>query len=116
MASMAAMLPRLMMETTFLATSEKLWPPPEMTFGGPFNSPAKLVAKNASMAARPSALSRSPRATTMPFSRMVRRLPLSSKWLRNPASRSSRISIRKWDFAIHTGAAGSKPLGPFSMA
>src|SRR5438874_1892813 len=69
MASMAATLPRLMMETTFLATSEKLWPPPEMTFGCPLSSPAKLVAKNASMAARSSALSRSPRARTMPLSR-----------------------------------------------
>ena len=57
---MALTLPRLMMETTFLATSEKLWPPPERSFGGPLSSPAKFAAKNASMAARPAAVSRSP--------------------------------------------------------
>ena len=38
------------------------------------------------------------------------------KWVCSAASHSSRISIRKWAFDIHRGSAGSKPLGPFSMA
>ena len=40
-----------MIETTFLATSEKLWPELMSSFGGPFSSAAKFSAKNRSIAA-----------------------------------------------------------------
>jgi hypothetical protein len=95
----------------FFATSEKLWPRLETTFGDPFNSLAKFSAKNPSIAARPCAVSRSPRATTSPSLRMVRSWVSSSKCARKPASRSFRISIKNTDFGIQEGAAGSKLLG-----
>jgi len=37
----------MMTETTFLATSEKLWFPPDSTFGGPLSSEEKFAAKKA---------------------------------------------------------------------
>ena len=49
-----------MIETTFFATSEKLWPGASRIFGGPRNSSAQKRAKKASMAARPAALPRPP--------------------------------------------------------
>jgi hypothetical protein len=55
-------------------------------------------------------------AAMEPFWLMVRTLLASSKWVCNPASHSSRCNIRKYAFTIHFGSAGSKPLGPFSMA
>jgi hypothetical protein len=100
----------------FFATSEKLWPRLETTFGEPFNSLVKFSAKNPSIAARPCAVSRSPRATASPSLRIVTRRVSSSKCARKPASRSFRISIKNTDFGIQDGAAGSKPLGPFSIA
>ena len=65
-ASSAATEARLMIETTFRATSEKLWPGACSTFGGPRKSSAQNCGKNCSMAARPSAVRRSPRATSRP--------------------------------------------------
>src|SRR6266404_5650757 len=53
MLSMAATEARLMIETTFLATSEKLWPGAASTFGNPRSSSAQNRAKNPSIAARP---------------------------------------------------------------
>ena len=64
--STAATEARLMMETTFLATSEKLWPSPNSTLGGPRNSFGMKRRKNASIASRPSLLRRSPRAAARP--------------------------------------------------
>ena len=56
--SIAATLARLMIETTFRATSEKLWPLPTRTFGRSAQFLGmKLAAKNRSTAARPSACS-----------------------------------------------------------
>ena len=55
-----------MMETTFFATSEKLWPSPNSTLGGPRNSVGMKRRKNASIASRPSLLRRSPRAASRP--------------------------------------------------
>ena len=52
--SSAATDARLMIEITFRATSEKLWPSARSTLGGPRNSSAQYSAKNRSMAARPS--------------------------------------------------------------
>ena len=43
-----------MMETTFFATSEKLWPSPNSTLGGPRSSFGMKRRKNASIASRPS--------------------------------------------------------------
>jgi hypothetical protein len=113
---MARTLARLMIETTLRATSEKLWPGLSSTFGGPLIRPANVVAKKFSIAARPSGVARLPWATTRPLWLIESTLLESSKWLRRPASHSSRISIRKCGFGSHFGSAGSKPEGPLSMA
>ena len=55
-----------MIDTTFAATSEKLKPGACSTFGGPRSSSAQNDAKNPSIAARPSAVRRSPRAASRP--------------------------------------------------
>jgi hypothetical protein len=102
-----------MIETTFFATPEKLWPGLETTFGAPFNSLVKFCAKNPSIAPRPCAVSRSPRLAIPANGQKV---VSSSKCARKPASRSFRISIKNTDFGFQEGAARSKPLGPFSMA
>ena len=51
-----------MIEITFRATSEKLWPAACSTLAGPRNSSAQNSAKNVSIAARTSGVRRSPRA------------------------------------------------------
>ena len=43
-----------MIDTTFLATSEKLWPSPNSTLGGPRSSSGMKRRKKASIASRPS--------------------------------------------------------------
>ena len=84
-----------MIETTFRATSEKLWPSARSTFGGPRSSSAQNSAKNRSIAARPSGVRRSPRAASRFSERMVSVWLVSSKAVRSSARRAFRISIRK---------------------
>ena len=84
-----------MIDTTFLATSEKLWPAACSTFGGPRNSSAQYSAKNRSIAARPSGVRRSPRAASRFSERIVSVWFASSNAVRSSASRAFRISIRK---------------------
>ena len=83
-----------MIETTLRATSEKLWPGACKTCGGPRNSPVQNCAKKRSIAARPSAVRRSPRAASRFSYRMLSVWLASSKSVRNCASLALRISIR----------------------
>ena len=53
-----------MIDTTLRATSEKLCPGATRIFGGPRNSSAQKAAKKSSIAARPAACRRSPRAAS----------------------------------------------------
>ena len=83
-----------MIDTTLAATSEKLKPGACSTFGGPRNSSALNDEKNRSIAARPSAVRRSPRAASRPSYSTVSVWLSSSKRVRSVASRSFRISMR----------------------
>src|SRR5436853_2199 len=83
------------------------------TFGGALISPAYALAKKRSIAARPSAVSRSPSAKVSPLRRMVRVWFASWNCVCRAASHSSRISIKKCAFGSQAGAVGLKPLGPF---
>ena len=61
-----------MIDTTFLATSEKLWSVGRCsTLGGPFRSSGMKRRKNASIASRPSLVRRSPRAASRPSCTML---------------------------------------------
>ena len=60
-----------MIDTTFLATSEKLWPSPNSTLGGPRNSSGMKRRKKASIASRPSFVRKSPAAASRPSQWMV---------------------------------------------
>ena len=64
-----------MIETTLLATSEKLWPSARRIFGAPCSSSAKEVAKKFSIPARPLSVRRSPRAASLSqhVARLVKR-------------------------------------------
>ena len=84
-----------MIDTTFLATSEKLWPSPCSTFGGPRSSSAQKSAKKRSIAARPSVGAQVAARRLAALVRIVSVWLASSKSVRSAASRSLRISIRK---------------------
>ena len=62
----AATEARLMIETTFFDTSEKLWFWPLNTFGGPRNAFGMKRRKKASISSRPCLVRRSPRAASRP--------------------------------------------------
>jgi hypothetical protein len=87
-----------MIETTLLATSEKLWPLACRIFGAPCSSSAKEVAKKFSIPARPLSVRRSPRAASLSPSWMRNTWLAWSNAVRSAASRSFFSSIKKCCF------------------
>ena len=85
-----------MIDTTLAATSEKLWPSPDSTLGGPRSSFGMKRRKKASIASRPCL---GAQVAARGFAAL--RIGSTSVWLassksvRSAASRSLRISIRK---------------------
>ena len=102
------------METTFLATSEKLWHRLQH-LGGPRNSAGMNRRKNASIASRPSLVRRSPRAPRGPPADRERMDLLRRS---SPQLRQAVVAHQHQEAVLGKRRGGGRveAEGPFSMA